>query len=172
MPRRFFRKFAFKRHQLVESRFIAPFQHLLHDQKLWGIRRKTVVPAVAWGTFVAFLPIPGHVLVAVLGSLKIRCNIPVAAVTTFISNPLTIGPMFYFSYRVGASLLGIEPGPFSIEFSIAWFRGTFASIWQPLVLGSVLVGTISAMIAYVFLDVLWRLSIADYKSRKRSDRYR
>jgi uncharacterized protein (DUF2062 family) len=144
----------------------------MHDQKLWGIRRKTVVPAVAWGTFVAFLPIPGHVLVAVLGSLQIRCNIPVAAVTTFICNPVTIGPMFYFSYRVGASLLGIEPGPFAIELSLAWLGGTFVSIWQPLVLGSVLVGIISALIAYVMLDVFWRFSIADYKSRKRKDRYR
>ena len=172
MPRRFFRKFAFKRQQLVESRFVAPFQHFLHDQKLWGIRRKTVVPAVAWGVFVAFLPIPGHILVAVFGSLLIRCNIPVAAVTTFISNPLTIGPMFYFSHRVGASLLGIEPRPFAIELSLAWLGSTFVSIWQPLVLGSVLVGTISAVIAYVMLDVFWRFSIADYKTRKRKDRYR
>jgi uncharacterized protein (DUF2062 family) len=172
MPRRFFRKFAVKRHRLVESRLVAPFQHLLHDQKLWGIRRKTVVPAVALGTFVAFLPIPGHVLVAVFGSLLIRCNIPVAAVTTFISNPVTIGPMFYFSYRVGASLLGIKPGPFSIELSISWLGSTFASIWQPLVLGSLLVGSICAVIAYVLLDVFWRFTIADYKSRKRSDRYR
>jgi len=172
MPRRFFRKFAFKRHQLVENRLVEPFQHFLHDQKLWGIRRKTVVPAVAWGVFVAFLPIPGHVLVSVLGSLLIRCNIPVAAVSTFISNPLTIGPMFYFSYRAGASLLGIEPGPFAIELSLAWLGSTFMSIWQPLILGSVLVGTISAVIAYVFLDVLWRFSIGNYKSRKRNDRYR
>ena len=172
MPRRFFRKFAFKRHQLVENRLVAPFRHFLHDQKLWGIRRKTVVPAVAWGIFVAFLPIPGHVLVSVLGSLLIRCNIPVAAVSTFVSNPLTIGPMFYFSYRAGASLLGMEPGPFAIELSLAWLGTTFLSIWQPLILGSVLVGTISAVIAYVFLDVLWRFSIGNYKSRKRNDRYR
>jgi len=172
MPRRFFRKFAFKRHQLVENRLLAPFQHLLHDQKLWGIRRKAVVPAVAWGVFVAFMPIPGQVLVAVLGSLLIRCNIPVAAVTTFISNPLTIGPMFYFSYRVGATLLGIEPGPFSIELSLAWLGSTFLSIWQPLILGSVLVGTVSAVIAYIMLDVFWRFSIADYKTRKRKIRFR
>jgi uncharacterized protein (DUF2062 family) len=171
MPRRFFRKFAIKRHQLVENRLVAPFQHFLHDQKLWGTRRKTVVPAVAWGVFVAFLPIPGHVLVAVLGALRIRCNIPVAAVTTFISNPLTIGPMFYFSYRVGAHLLGIEPGPFAIELSLAWLGSTFVSIWQPLVLGSILVGTISAVIAYVFLDVFWRFSIGNYKARKRKGRY-
>jgi uncharacterized protein (DUF2062 family) len=172
MPRRFFRKFAFKRHQITEQRLMAPFQHLLHDQNLWGIRRKTVVPAVAWGVFVAFLPIPGHILTAVLGCLLIRCNIPVAALATFVSNPLTIGPIFYFSYRIGAELLGIQPGPFEIELSIAWLRSTFASIWQPLVLGSVLVGSISSFIAYVMLDFFWRFSIADYKTRKRNNRRR
>jgi uncharacterized protein (DUF2062 family) len=172
MPRRFFRKFAFKRHELTEQRFIAPFRHLLHDQHLWGIRRKTVVPAVAWGVFVAFLPVPGHVVVAVLGALVLRCNIPVAALATFVSNPLTIGPMFYFSYRVGAKLLGVQPVPFSIELSFNWLQTTFASIWQPLLLGSILVGSVCSLIAYVLLDVFWRFSISDYKSRKRSDRHR
>lgn len=172
MPRRFFRKFAFKRHELTEQRFVAPFRHWLHDQHLWGIRRKTVVPAVAWGVFVAFLPVPGHVVIAVLGALVLRCNIPVAALATFVSNPLTIGPMFYFSYRVGAKLLGVQPVPFSIELSFNWLQTTFASIWQPLLLGSILVGSVCSLIAYVLLDVFWRFSISDYKSRKRSDRHR
>jgi len=151
---------------------MTPFRHLLHDHKLWGIRRKTVVPAVALGTFIAFLPIPGHVLVAVLGSLVIRSNIPVAALSTFIVNPLTIGPIYYFSYLVGAKLLGIEPGPFDIELSIDWLTGAFLSIWQPLLLGCVLVGAIAALIAYTMLDAFWRFSLIDYKTRKRNDRYR
>ena len=170
MPRRFFRKFAFKRHELTEQRFVAPFRHLLHDQNLWGIRRKTVVPALAWGVFVGFLPIPGHVLVAVLGSIVMRCNVPVAALATFISNPLTIGPIFYFCYLVGADLLGWNLEPPEVELSIEWLRSTFAYVWQPLVLGSVFVGSIAALIAFVILDALWRFSIADYKSRKRSKR--
>jgi len=172
MPRRFFRKFAFKRHQVTERWFMTPFRHLLHDHELWGIRRKTVVPAVAWGLFVAFLPIPGHVLVAVLGSLWLRCNIPVAALITFVVNPVTIYPIYYFNHLVGAQLLGIEPGPFNIDLSIDWLTGTFLSIWRPLLLGSVLVGAVVALIAYVLLDVFWRFSLAGYKTRKRNDRYR
>lgn len=172
MPRRFFRKFAFKRDQLARQRLIAPFRHWLEDHGLWGIRRKTVVPGFAWGVFVAFLPVPGHILIAALGCLFLRCNIPVAALATFVSNPVTIGPIFYFSYRVGAKLLGIEPGPFTIELSIDWLQSTFATIWQPLLLGSVLVGSICSLIAYVSLDLLWRSSISDYKSRKRNDRQR
>ena len=151
---------------------MTPFRHLLHDHKLWGIRRKTVVPAVAWGLFVAFLPIPGHVLVAVLGSLWIRCNIPVAALSTFVVNPVTIGPIYLFGYLVGTKLLGITPEPFAIELSMEWLTGTFVSVWQPLLLGCVLVGATVALIGYVMLDVFWRFSLADYKTRKRNDRNR
>lgn len=170
MPRRFFRKFAFKRHQLAERWFMAPFRHLLHDDSLWGIRRKTVLPAVALGTFIAFTPIPGHVVVAVLASVWLRCNIPVATLTTFIVNPITIGPVYLFTYLVGTTLLGLDPVPFEIELSIDWLRTTFVSIWQPLLLGSVLVGSIAALITYVLLDVIWRFSLRDYKARKRNER--
>jgi len=170
MPRRFFRKFAFKRHQLAERWFMAPFRHLLHDDLLSVIRRKTVVPAVALGTFIAFLPIPGHVLVAALASVWLRCNIPVAALTTFIVNPITIGPLYLFTYLVGATLLGHEAVPFNIVLSIDWLRTTFVSIWQPLLLGCVLVGSIASLISYALLDVVWRLSLRDYKTRKRNER--
>jgi len=170
MPRRFFRKFAFKRHEIAKKWFMTPFRHMLHDHHLWGIRRKTVVPAFSLGLAIAFLPFPGHFLVAALAALALRVNIPVAAITTFVVNPVTVGPLFYFAYRVGAALLGIEPGPFSFELSLDWVANVFMSVWLPLSLGCVLVGSIAALIGYVALDGLWRYSLHDYKSKKRSNR--
>ena len=170
MPRRFFRKFAFKRHHMSEQWFMAPFRHLLHDHRLWGIRRRWVVPAFALGLFIAFLPFPGHTLAAALVALALRVNIPVAAVTTWVSNPLTVGPMYYFAYRLGVNILGIPPRPFEIELSIDWVTHTFVNIWQPMLLGSVLLGSAAALVGYVVLDVLWRISIGNYKARKQSIR--
>jgi uncharacterized protein (DUF2062 family) len=170
MPRRFFRKFAVKRHEFRERWFLSPFRHLLHDHRLWSIRRRTVVPAVAIGTFIAFLPFPGHVVSAALIALALRVNVPVAALTTFISNPLTIGPMFYLVYQFGALILGVEPEPFAMELSIDWVTHTFVNIWQPMLLGSVLLGGVAALLAYVGLDLLWRSSIGNYKTRKRKQR--
>ena len=170
MPRRFFRKFAFKRHHMSEQWFMAPFRHLLHDHRLWGIRRRWVVPAFALGLFIAFLPFPGHTLAAALVALALRVNIPVAAVTTWVSNPLTVGPMYYFAYRLGVNILGIPPRPFEIELSIDWVTHTFVNIWQPMLLGSVLLGSAAALVGYVVLDLLWRISIGNYKARKQSIR--
>ena len=170
MPRRFFRKFAFKRHELVDRWYFAPFRRLLHDHRLWGIRRKTVVPAFALGLFVSSFPFPGHVAVASLAALLMRINVPVAAVTTFIVNPITMYPVFYFAYRVGAWLLSIQPGPFSFELSLEWVTTALGSIWQPMLLGCVVVGSIAALVGDVALDALWRYSLHDCKSRKRRER--
>lgn len=149
---------------------MAPFRHLLHDQRLWGIRRKTVVPAFALGLFVAFMPTPGHTLIGALLALALRINIPVAALSTWVSNPLTMGPMYYFAYRFGAKLLGRPVKPFSFELSWDWLAHTFVTIWQPMLLGCVLLGGALAVVGYFSLDLLWRFSIADYKTRKRQRR--
>lgn len=170
MPRRFFRKFAVKRHALSQKWFMTPFQHMLHDHRLWGIRRKTVVPAFSLGLFVAFMPLPGHFILAAFAALALHVNIPVASLTTFVVNPVTVGPLFYFAYRVGAVLLRLEPGPFYVELSIDWLTHVFVSVWQPLLLGCVLTGAFAALFGYIALDGLWRYSIHDYKSRKRNKR--
>lgn len=175
MPRRFFRKFAVKREHMKERWFLAPFDHLLHDHRLWSIRRKTVVPATSLGLFVAFLPAPGLFLIAALAALTLRVNIPVAVLASLANNPLTMGPIYYLAYRIGAELLSIpeRAAPaFSGAPSIDWMQNTFMTIWQPLLLGSVLAGAIAALIGYVLLDLVWRLSLADYKARKRNQRNR
>ena len=170
MPRRFFRRFAFKRHVIAEKWFMAPFRHMLHDHRLWGIRRKTVVPAFSLGLAVAFLPFPGHFLVAALAALALRVNIPVAALSTLVVNPVTVGPLFYFAYELGNALLGIETGAFYFEFSLDWVQNVFTTIWLPLSLGCVLLGSAAAVIGFVGLDALWRYSLHDYKTKKRNNR--
>lgn len=170
MPRRFFRKFAFKRHEIAEKWFMTPFRHMLHDHRLWGIRRKTVVPAFSLGLAIAFLPFPGHFLVAALAALALRVNIPVAALSTLFVNPVTVGPLFYFAYELGNTLLGIETGAFYFEFSLDWVRNVFTTIWLPLSLGCVLLGSAAAVIGFVGLDALWRYSVHDYKTKKRNKR--
>jgi uncharacterized protein (DUF2062 family) len=172
MPRRFFRKFAIKRHLFHGKWYMAPFEHLLHDQNLWGIRRRSVVPAVAIGLFIGYMPFPGHPLMASLAALAFRVNIPIAALTTFVSNPLTMGPMYFLAHRLGRYLLGLEPQPFEFELSLDWVMESFANNWQPLMLGCFLLGTALALVGYVTLDLIWRASIADYKSRKRLIRRR
>jgi len=147
--------------------FLGPFDHLLHDPNLWGIRRRTVVPAFALGLFVSYLPFPGHMIAAALLALVLRINIPVAIVSTWVINPLIMGPAYYLAFEVGSILLGRAPRPFEFELSFAWLVEGFVHVWQPLLLGCVLLGTILSLAGFVALDLLWRASISGYLARRR-----
>ena len=149
---------------------MTPFRHLLQDPRLWSIRRRWVVPAFALGLFISFMPFPGHTLMGALGALALRVNIPVAAVSTWASNPATMFPMYYLAYKVGSWLLGMEMEPFQFEMTFEWVTQVFVNIWQPMLLGSVLLGALSAFAGYVTLDILWRYSLADYLAERRRRR--
>jgi len=172
MPRRFFQKFAVKRERLKAKWWLAPFGDLIHDPNLWVIRRRNVVPAFALGLFIAYLPFPGHMLAAALMALALRVNIPVAALATVVTNPFTMGPMYYVAFTVGQYLLRQEPRPFEFEMSFTWLLDRFVYIWQPLIVGGVLLGAILSLIGYIALDLLWRASISDYLAKRRRRRKR
>ena len=161
-----------KRDQARAQWYLSPFDHLLQDPNLWGIRRRTVVPAFSLGLFVAMLPIPGHMVAAALLALALRINIPVAIVSTWVINPLTIGPAYYLAYEAGSTILRQTPGPFEFELSYAWLIDGFVAVWQPLLLGCVLLGAILSLAGFVALDLLWRASIWDYLKRRRERRSR
>jgi uncharacterized protein (DUF2062 family) len=131
-----------------------------------------VVPAFAIGLFFSFMPFPGHGLMAIMMALALRVNIPVAVLSTLVSNPLTMGPMYFLAYRIGFHILGLEPQPFEFEMSMVWVRESLGTIWQPLVLGCLLLGSVLSLIGYIGLDLLWRASIADYLAKKREKRAR
>ena len=170
MPRRFFRKFAVKRKHLSDRWWLAPFEHFLHDPRLWGISRRNVVPAFSLGLFVSYLPFPGHMLTAGLLALMLRINIPVAVAAVWVSNPLTIGPMFYVAFEVGRQLLRMPPAPFEFELSVEWLLDGFIYVWQPLLLGCILLGAILSLIGFIGLDLLWRASISGYLARRKKRR--
>jgi len=55
-----------------------PDQNLIHDPNLFHINRHSLSAGVFVGLFIAFLPIPGQVLVAAFMAWKLRCNLPIA----------------------------------------------------------------------------------------------
>lgn len=172
MPRRLFKRFAIKRHQLnSDNVLLRPFRKLLAEPRYWGIRRRTAVPAFSLGIFLAFQPLFGQPIIGTLIAIATRINIPIAFVTPFISNPLTMPPMFYASYRVGAWLLDMSPEPFAFEWSWEWLSSTFTGLWQPLLLGCIVTGTFAALLSFVVVDLMWRFSIWEYKRLKRRIRH-
>ncbi len=160
MPRAFFRRLARKHQRHEQPWYLRPFGPRLKDRRLTGIARRSVAPALAIGLFVAWLPVLGHLAIAALLAVAFRANIIIAAVTTFVSNPLTIGPMVYVNYRVGEAILQTGSRGMNFEPTLAWFADEFLRVWQPLVFGSLIMATACAAVGYVAVNVIWRASMA------------
>lgn len=170
MPRRVFKRFAIKRHEFgSDNLFLRPFRKIMQEPRYWGIRRRTVTPAFALGLFLSFLPMVGQPIIGTLIAIATRINIPIAFVTPFVGLPLT--PLLYYaSFHTGAWLLGLPPHPFAFEWSFDWLSSTLAGLWQPMLLGGVVLGIVAALVSYVVVDAMWRFSIWEYKRLKRRSR--
>ncbi len=172
MPRRLFKRFAIKRHEFSsKSVLLRPFKRFMREPRYWGIRRRTVAPAFALGLFLSFLPLVGQPIIGTFVAIAARINIPIAFVTPLVIGlPLT--PVFYYaSYRLGSWLLSMPSQPFAYEWSWEWLSSTFAGFWEPMLLGGLVLGTVAASLGYVIVDVMWRLSIWEYKRVKRRIRH-
>lgn len=163
MPRKFLNKLMPDRHtlhaRLHDKWYMRPFQALLHDPALWHINRHGSSGAFALGLFICCLPIPGHMVLAVLGALYWRFNLPIAVVSVWANNPLTIGAIYYFSYKLGTTILQLKPHPFPEHLSFSWLLSEFRHIWAPLWLGCILMGLLFAFAGYIGLRLAWSVSI-------------
>jgi len=93
--------------KILESRTLKLFAPHLADPRLWHFNRHSLNKAVYIGVFSAFFPLPGQMLLALIGSLIFRANVPMALGLTWITNPLTTLPIFYAGYYVGANILDL-----------------------------------------------------------------
>jgi uncharacterized protein (DUF2062 family) len=135
------------------------FSHWLQPANLWHLNRRSVPGAVAVGLFWAFIPSPTQMLPAAASAIALRVNLPLTLALTWIVNPLTMAPIFYFNYRIGTWLLDRAERSFSIELSWDWLTRELDLLWQPLLLGSTVVATCAAVLGYFCVHTLWRLRV-------------
>lgn len=96
-------------------------------------------------------------LFAALAAIVFRANLPLSVALVWISNPLTMPPIFYFNYTIGTYLLGQKTDE-SLHFELSWhwIINVLGDLWQPLYLGSLVVGLVLAFIAYFAINIVWR----------------
>ncbi len=167
MPRNLLNRVLPARAKLREQWFLRPFNALLHDPALWATHRKNVLKAFAVGLFASFLPIPGQTGLSAMVALWLRVNIPVVVLASWVANPLTIGPMYYACYRVGSWLLDRQPGGFPDALTFEWLWSEIGRVWQPLLLGCVVLGTLVTALSVLLLNQVWiRMSRRRFRERR------
>lgn len=157
------------REQLERSRVLRPVAHRVLAPALWRFTRRSVPRGAALGLFVGiFLMIPGiQIAGAALLALPFRANVPIAAAMTFLSMPATTPFILYGAVRLGNGVLGRSAdasGMMALIDSHAGVGQWAAWLWSEaapaLMLGLLLVATISAVVGYVAAAVIWRWRIA------------
>ena len=140
----------------------------LHDPNLWHIHRRSSAAGAAVGMFCAFIPIPIQTVTSAVLAILFRVNLPIAVVFSFVSNPITIPPLFFYAHKIGAFMLGVKPRHVEFNFSWEWFSGTFLDIWQPLLLGCFIMATVSSLLTYFAIRLIWRFtSINKWLNRRK-----
>ncbi|MBK5265486.1 MAG: DUF2062 domain-containing protein [Alphaproteobacteria bacterium] len=90
------------------NRFLAPFASRVLAPELWRFTRRSVPRGVALGAIVGIIFPFAQIVAAALLALSCRANVPVAALTTFITNPITTPIIWVIAYKVGQWILHLD----------------------------------------------------------------
>ncbi|MFV2060673.1 MAG: DUF2062 domain-containing protein [Gammaproteobacteria bacterium] len=146
------------------------FGRLLHDPNLLHLNRHSVTGATFIGLFMAFMPMPFQMVPAAALAIYFRVNLPISIALVWISNPITMPPIFYFCYLVGTWILGTTLIDIEFNLSIEWLSTRLIEIWQPFLLGCFTVALVSATIGAVSVRLLWRLHIVSHLKKRKLKR--
>ncbi|HTH43621.1 MAG TPA: DUF2062 domain-containing protein, partial [Oxalicibacterium sp.] len=138
-----------------------------------------VAGGLAVGLFVGILVPFAQTLFGAIGAIMLRVNLPVAAFATFATNPFTVPPLYYAAYRLGNLLLNNGSADDSMRMAgkVAseqgvvshWFANLLEwlhNVGPQLMIGLAVIATVSAVLAYVSVNVAWKLR-ARYRWHKR-----
>ena len=154
--------------KLRQFKSLQIFGNALYHPNLWHLNRRSVPRAFSVGCFCAFVPMPFQMVLSAAIALLVRSNLPLSIALVWISNPLTIPPLFYFTYRIGSWAMGIPPKAMQFQASWDWLSQQLCQIWQPLLLGCAICAISTAILSNVVIRLLWRFwLIRDVRRRKR-----
>ncbi len=139
---------------------------------LWSFRSREIIPALFIGMWIAMLPIVSiQMLVVFVIALFIRANLPVIVALQWISNPLTMGPIYFADYKIGMEIFRLVGIPYEknklLKPDYDWgsfrYSDLFALLdtFPPMMLGGSVIGIFLGVLS-VFL---YKISCNLYKTQ-------
>lgn len=167
------------RAQIHDNRWLRWLGPLLRRPRLWRWSRRGVAMGVALGIFFGLLVPVAQIPLSVGAAVLLRANVPAAAVSTLITNPLTFGPLYYAAYKLGHWVTG-TPGHKAVSHEKSaddlhaaglpkeevrlWQR--MSSVGKPLLLGLAIIATLMGLLSYALIALAWH-GWTWFKRRKR-----
>ena len=156
MPRKKLKKILPTHEKIKEQRFLKIFGSFIHKKEIWSLSRKKVVAGVLIGIFVACLPMPLQMILASSLAIFFNANLPISFALIFISNPITMPPLFYLEYQIGNLL--IKPENIA-EFNFDSMYDNFGEIALSLWSGAIILGIFSSVVCAILVNFLWISSV-------------
>ncbi len=148
--------------------WLRPIAHRILLPELWRFNRRSVPRGVALGVLVGVLIPVAQTIFAALLALPARANVPVAALTTFITNPLTTPPLWLAAYWLGSRMLHLDAvDAVSRSQAMGWVQWIVSTAGPATALGLLLIAVTGAIVGYGLTAILWRGWVA-HKWRQRA----
>lgn len=160
MPRRFFKRILPDPHKIQNASFMRPLKSFTTNRQLWTSKRRNIVWGLAIGIFCGFQPIPAHTMLAVLLAIVFRANLPMAVVSTLISNPITMVPLYYLGYKIGCAILGIPDLELPTDVSsFERIKSLLQHGWLPVYFGNFVTGLFFSLLSSFSLNEFWKWAV-------------
>jgi len=142
---------------------------------LWSFRSREMVIALFLGLIVAFMPLVGlQMLIVFFIALWFRANLPVIVAVQWVSNPFTMGPIYFADYQIGLAIMELfsiapEPNPLlQPDYDWAHFElrdlGALLDTFPPMMLGGLALGSFIGLVVSVAYKWLAKWSKGPYAS--------
>jgi len=146
-----------RREQLERNRWLSWLAPLFGHPRLWHWSRRGVALGVAIGVFFGLLIPLGQIPLSAATAVVLRANVPAAAASTLVTNPVTFAPIYYGAYHLGAWLTGsTTPLPESHD------QRPDRNLWQylagiglPLLVGLSIAATVAGLLSYAVISLAW-----------------
>lgn len=171
MPKKLMKRISPNPETLKAHPHLKHFGEILQNPNLWHLNRRSAAGAVAVGLFCAWMPIPFQMLLASIIAMIVSVNLPLSVALVWISNPITMPPLFYAAYRLGAFILNQPLMEFNFELSYQWIINALETIAPALFLGSLIIGVTCSFVGYFLTRWAWRYSMTrKWKKRQQSQK--
>lgn len=167
MAKKLIKQFMPNTKDIKNHKHLKVFGKFIHDPNLWHLNRYSVSTAFSVGLFAAFVPMPFQMILAASLAMLFRANLPISVALVWLTNPFTIAPLFYLSYKIGAYALHLPiQQNIHFELSLHWIYLQFNHIGAPFLLGCLILGLGSGTVCNILIRLFWRYSIVrEWKHR-------
>lgn len=159
MPKRTLKQFSPSPERLRKIKSLNLLGEWIYEPHLWHVTRYSASMAFFIGLFIAFIPIPGQMVLAAFLAYRLRCNLPLSVGLVWITNPATMPAIYFLSYKVGAMIIDVPMQAMDFELSFTWLTHEMGNIWKPFLLGCITCGLFFGSVGYFILSMLWRVRV-------------